>query len=285
MPPPFTYTLWQQWLPFLRGSWTPPIGDDLSDRYVDRTEVRSSEAFPWNATLADTEVRWLAGSSVWQGSMNGMPMQRATADRWRTFTERNTYTGVTQARPVRLPLAGEFWTEHAPNNPDGSPSFDWHAFSVDAATGESWELIGVDGSATQCLSWAHYRRGVLVAGMSSVAAGVSLPPLLLGRNDAPHRLSLYLPNYVGRDGTAPAGTGWPHCGDTYRLSEAALSRHLAGARTPEQLSFLHSLRHYGATIVDRGGHTCWGVQAGAWFDRSTLPALRIRLADLERVTG
>lgn len=282
---PYSYNFWQQVLPFLRGSWTCPPGDDVKDRVVDTTRVVASTPYNWPVDLKDARIGFNASSQVWDGSVAGIPIQRvpATNRSWWTFMENNTYTGYIKQRKVPVPIGGAFWTE---GNPNADGAWDRHVLLVCPETREAWEMIRVTlnpGAYTgNCLVWAYYKDGNLVDGTHACAAQTSMSKIFLAPNDAPHRLAIGMTNYVGWDGTKDPTSGWPRCGDVLRFSAAAVKRLTSYATTDEQKNFITSGKDFGFVIYDRGGTHVFQQQSGARWDRSSLKYLPpITYSDLE----
>jgi hypothetical protein len=284
----------QAW-PALRGlfglfgvpEWRLPIGDAVADRFVDTRTVTRSEPFQWAPELADVKVDATPMLDVWDGSVGGLPVQRVPAKnrRLKSFREDNPWSRTSRTVEVPVPVTGDYWVE---GNPNPAGAWDRHVLLTCPETNEQWELIGVDLARSTCLNCAYYRDGGLVSGLHSYAgggvAGVAQSALLFDSGDPPHRLGLAFNDYVGHDGAKEPGTGWPTCGDVFRLSEPAYERHRKTAKGAAA-TVVRSAREHGFLVYDRTGATTpfagIGLVAGAQHSGSTLASLDIRLADLE----
>jgi hypothetical protein len=285
MPPPYSYTFWQQVLPFLRGSWVHPPGDQVADRRLNTAKVAAAEPFAWPAELRSQQVSFDAGQPPWEGSVAGFPIQRVPArDRqWRTWTENNTYTGRVTQRLIPVPQGNVEWVE---GNPNADGAWDRHVLLVCPETREAWELIRANPDLRTCLVYAHWIDGKLVEGMPVNAGQVMQTGILLGRDDPPHRMGLAMTNYVGWDGTMPESSGWPRCGDVFRLRREALERIVVAAgATAEQRAWANAAHVHGFVLYDRGGKHAFVQQAGTRWADTSLRQLAVTLGDLERVTA
>ena len=282
-----------EYLPFSnRKQWKPQFCD-VPDRYVDTTEVLSSEPVDWPAELANETLHIPAPPSPWDGRamMSGRPLQRVDPEHTVWITERNTYRGATVDRRIPRPIAKHFWIEGMPTR---GGAHDRHWIGV-ADDGRTWEIIGLrcglvfrggkwwrPAIGRGCLAVARYvESGLHHEDRPVIKSGDQVSSLLLNRWDQPHRLAITLTDYAketGSDGTAD--WSFPAVGDWVCLDAARVPAGL----DLEQQRFANTLVQHGAIIGDRGGHNQLSVVPGAQWANTTLSELDLKLSDFRKVS-
>jgi hypothetical protein len=290
----FAFTFWQQafrnteWALRLVGErpWqTPTIDRDLARPY-NLTQATAAEPFPWAPELVDVPLVVTAHGRVVENSLPGFPIQRIDPNpRYRTFTEFNFWGHANGPRRVPIPAAGDYWVR---GHPARQAAWDRHWVGSDGVT--SWEALGMDLAAGTLGAWCVWHDGEVLEGRPPTAANISLAAHVLDRFDPPHRICFGMSDYVGVDGKKQPGSGWPTCGDTFRLSEAAFLRELAKPSVGvDAIQYLQSLRTYGVTLRDRNGSPVPNARvdctAGAQWNGHGLGSVTVRLSDLELATA
>lgn len=299
MPPPHSYTLLEKLIGFFKNRWRPQRGDRVSDRMVSNAIVRSSAPFQWPVELRDLQLKTEPPGTVpHMDSLPGIPVQRvsATNRQFVVFMVNDTYSG-TPPYPIQVPRPPSgFWVEGYPNplaENGASGAWDNHVLIVCPETREAWELIGVNAEINWCLRYGYWKDGKLVFGHSVVAGDIALTSVMWCPGDPDHELGMVMNDYQGADGSKAPNSGWPRCGQKFRLSEAAYQRLIKLQLTAEQRRFVEILRNYGIRLFDRSGQGANSTpsavvsiaQAGDAWAGSTLGRLpRITLGDLELAT-
>lgn len=289
----YQFTFWQQffrnnefWLRLVgERPWSTPFIDPDLRRPLNTTRAEASVPFDWAPELRDVRLTVKAHGRVVENSLPGFPIQAVSdSPRWRTMTEFNFWGHPGGARRVPVPAVGDYWVR---GNPNRKGAWDRHWVGTDGRT--SWEALGMDLDFQTLGAWCVWHDGEVIEGRPPTAANISLAAHVLDRFSAPHRICFGMNDYVGVDGKKLPGTGWPTCGDTFRLTEAAFLRELQKDIGVDAIQYLQCLRTYGATLRDRNGmatpQASVDTTAGAQWVGHGLGAVTVTLADLELVTA
>jgi hypothetical protein len=240
----------------------------------DRSKVVSFD--PSLAMALDGFLKWGSYSKPWDSSIPGLSAQYvsefAALKQW-TFGTTN-YGYETKL----LPTPSEIWVEGMPRTrvlalQEAPGAWDRHVIFVYPT--RVVEMIGVDSqkfTAEAAVEWSA--GGVRAWGMpknwpSVCASGVQISKYLLTKASLsdPHVLGIALGNYAGADGSLPADTEFPRCGQRVVLSSIPTGLSGDARRVAEILST------HGAIIYDRnwaGKDGTLLIQPGAQWRGSSL---------------
>lgn len=218
-------------------------------------------------------------SKPWDSSIPGLSAQNVSE-----FTSLKQWTfGTTDYgyETKMIPTPSEIWVEGMPRTrvlawQEAPGAWDRHVIFVYPS--RVIEMIGVDSqrlTAEAAVEWSH--AGVRSWGCpknwpSVCASGIQISKYMLtkGSLSDPHVLGIALGNYAGADGSLPADTSFPRCGQRVVLSSVPNSLTGDARRVAEILSI------HGAIVYDRNWAGKDGVlliQPGAQWKGSSLDAV------------
>lgn len=300
---PFEFTVAQQTIPALRApgprvfgkrawpGWSQPFCDANLMRPLDTARVGRLGDSPWrtdgNPDVRNDRVGPPRSHVPWPGSDmhgGGNPVQRAHATRTVPVTAMHMWRGISPTVHIPAPDAGWLWVE-------GNPWPAWrmatdntrdcHARII-TETGESWEMVGAQPvhaswglEQIRCSKLAHYSAaGDLLDGTDHVTKGrIQATRLLLGRNEAPHRLGLVVRG-DDRDPNAQPIDQWLGLDpETVPWDTLTMDAHRVATMLVE----------HGCYTFDRGGHSALASVSGADWAGVDFGGWAPRMGDFRRV--